>query len=62
MFFVYNGLSVRTKFKDFNLLCLMIIALTFIVWLKVATDIFLFNALLFCLDGDYDENGNVIES
>lgn len=62
MFFVYNGLSVRTKFKDFNLLCMMIISLTFIVWLKVATDIFLFNALLFCLDGDYDENGNLIES
>jgi len=55
LFFIYNGLSVRDKFKNFNLLCLMIIALTFIIWVKVATDIFMLNALLFCIDGDYED-------
>ncbi|SKC60114.1 hypothetical protein SAMN06298215_1903 [Bacteroidales bacterium WCE2008] len=61
LFFIYNGLAVRTKFRDFNMACIMIIALTFIIWLKVATDIFLFNAILFCIDGDYDNDGNEIE-
>lgn len=61
LFFIYNGLAVRTKFRDFNMACIMIIALTFIIWLKVATDIFLFNAILFCIDGDYDDEGNEIE-
>lgn len=54
LFFVYNSLSVRFKFKDSGLLCLMIMSLTFIVWLKVATDIFFINALLFCIDSDDD--------
>ena len=27
--------------------------LNFVVWIKVTTDIFFLNALLFCIDGDY---------
>lgn len=59
-FFVYNGLSIRDKFYRFDLFCLLLISMTFIFWVKVATDIFLFNALLFCIDGDYDEQGERI--
>lgn len=55
-FFVYNDLSLISKFKDSKLLMLFLLALTFIIWLKVATDIFLINALLFCIDGDYDDD------
>lgn len=53
-FFIYNDLSLISKFKNSKLLMLLLMALTFIVWVKVATDIFLINALLFCIDGDYD--------
>ena len=60
-FFIYNGLIVRRKFKNFTLMSLMLISMTFVIWIKVATDIFLINALLFCIDGDYDEEGNEID-
>lgn len=55
-FFVYNDLSLISKFKDSKLLMILLMTLTFIIWLKVATDIFLINALLFCIDGDYDDD------
>lgn len=61
IFFIYNGLVLTTKFKDFTFMSLMIISLTFVIWLKVATDIFLIDALLFCIDGDFDEDGNEID-
>lgn len=60
-FFIYNGIIVNRKFKDFTFMSLMLISLTFVIWIKVATDIFLINALLFCIDGDYDEEGNEID-
>lgn len=60
-FFIYNGLVVNRKFKDFAFMSLMLISLTFVIWIKVATDIFLINAILFCIDGDYDEEGNEID-
>lgn len=60
-FFIYNGLIVNRKFKDFTFMSLMLVSLTFVIWIKVATDIFLINALLFCIDGDYDEEGNEID-
>jgi hypothetical protein len=34
----------------------MLVALTFIVWLKVTSDIFFIDALLFCIAGDYDDD------
>lgn len=55
-FFIYNDLSIISKFRNSRLLALLLMALTYIVWLKVATDIFLINALLFCIDGDYDDD------
>lgn len=60
-FFIYNGFSVSRKFRDFSFMSLMLVSLTFVIWIKVATDIFLINALLFCIDGDFDEEGNELE-
>lgn len=60
-FFIYNGLVVNRKFRNFTLVSLFIISLTFVIWLKVATDIFYINALLFCIDGDFDADGNEID-
>ena len=42
------------KFRHFELAAWMLVALTFIVWIKVATDIFFIDALLFCIVGDYE--------
>ncbi len=61
LYFIYNGLILNKKYKNFWLASLMIVSLTFIIWIKVATDIFLLDAILFCVDGDYDENGNEID-
>lgn len=52
VYFIYNHLSLNRKFKNFFFLSLLLIAITFIVWSKVATDIFFIDALLFCIDGD----------
>lgn len=52
IYFIYNHLSLINKFRRSWMLALLLIALTFIIWLKVATDIFFIDALLFCLDGD----------
>ena len=52
IFFIYNHLSLISKFRRSWILALLLVALTFIIWLKVATDIFFIDALLFCLDGD----------
>lgn len=60
-FFIYNGAILERKFRNFTFMALMLISLTFIIWVKVATDIFLINALLFCIDGDYDDEGELME-
>ena len=49
LFFIYDATVVLRKFKDFKFASLLLIALTFIIWIKVATDIFWIYALLFCL-------------
>ena len=54
-FFIYSFLSLNKKFKNFYLLSLLLIALQAIIWAKVATDIFLVAALLFCVEGDNKE-------
>ena len=52
-FFIYcHWVQVR-KFSNFHLAALLLIALTFIVWVKVTTDIFFIDALLFCIAGDF---------
>lgn len=61
LFFIYNGLILNKKFSKFWLASLLIASLSFVIWLKVATDIFVLDAILFCVDGDYDENGDEID-
>lgn len=46
IFFIANALYVRAKFHNTWLLALLLIAVTFIIWLKVATDIFCIYAML----------------
>ncbi|MBR0500121.1 MAG: hypothetical protein IJJ72_03910 [Bacteroidales bacterium] len=53
-YYLYNHLSLISKFNRFIIPALLLTAVTFIVWAKVATDIFLIDALLFCIDGDKD--------
>ena len=53
IYYIYNHLSLISKFQNFTITALLLVAVTFIVWAKVTTDIFLVDALLFCIDGDY---------
>lgn len=53
VYFIYCHLILNRKFKNFWIASLLLVALTFIVWIKVTTDIFFIDALLFCIDGDY---------
>ena len=43
------------KFKSFYIASWMLVALTFVVWLKVTTDIFFIDALMLCIAGDYED-------
>lgn len=55
IYFLYCHLVQNRKFKNFHIASWMLVALTFVVWLKVTTDIFFIDALLFCIAGDYDD-------
>jgi hypothetical protein len=55
IYFLYCHLVQNRKFKEFFIASWMLVALTFIVWCKVTTDIFFIDALLFCMTGDYDD-------
>ena len=50
IFFIYNGIAINYLLDNVALLSVFLIALTFIIWLKVSTDIFFIYALLFCLN------------
>lgn len=54
IYFLYCHIVQNRKFRMFGLTSILLIALTFIIWMKVATDIFFIDALLFCIMGDYD--------
>lgn len=51
-YYIFNHLSLIGKFRNFTITAILLVAVTFIVWTKVTTDIFLVDALLFCIDGD----------
>lgn len=51
-YFIYNASVVMSKFRDSRILGLILIAITFIIWFKVSTDIFQLYALLLCLPSD----------
>ena len=53
-FFLYCLIVQNRKFRSFGIPSLMLVAITFIVWVKVTTDIFFIDALLFCIVGDYE--------
>jgi hypothetical protein len=52
LYYIYNHLCLNEKYDKFVLLSLLMVALTFIIWAKVQTDIFFLDALLFCARGD----------
>ncbi len=54
IFFIYCHTVQTRKFRQFEIAAWMLVALTFIVWVKVATDIFFIDALLFCIASDYE--------
>ena len=54
IYFLYCHIVQNRKFRMFGLTSILLIALTFIIWMKVTTDIFFIDALLFCIVGDYD--------
>lgn len=56
IYFLYCHLVLNRKFNNFHIASWMLVALTFIVWLKVTSDIFFIDALLFCIAGDYDDD------
>lgn len=58
LFFIYNAIQADLKFKEGWLLFMVLLALPFIIWLKVATDIFFIYALLMCVEPD--EEGDVL--
>ena len=49
VYFIYNGYALSQRIPGTNVLALFLIALTFIIWIKVSTDIFFIYALLFFL-------------
>ena len=54
LYFIYNATVVARKFKDARLLALILVVLSFTIWIKVSTDIFQLYALLLCIIGDYE--------
>lgn len=53
--FIYCSYTVLDRFENSWLLALLLLALVFAIWVKVATDIFLIFALLMCTDPDGEE-------
>ena len=50
LFFIYNAIQTDRKFHEGWLLSLMLLALPFIIWIKVSTDIFQIYALFMCAE------------
>ena len=60
LYFIYCHLALNQKFRNFQIVSVMLVALTFIVWIKVTTDIFFIDALLFCITADEEEEGVIV--
>ncbi|MBL1407272.1 hypothetical protein [Sphingobacterium faecale] len=59
LFFVYNAWACSTLLPGYTLFFVLLLVLSFVIWLKVATDLFLIYALFYCLntrEGRGDEN------
>lgn len=59
LLFIFNTLLFTQRYPFYWLLFTILLGLTFVIWLKVATDIFFVYALFYCLDSF---NGRLKES
>lgn len=60
LFFIYNALIFAQRYREYNTLFLALLLLTFIIWIKVATDIFIIYALLYCMNYYKRSNNQVL--
>lgn len=49
-FFVYNAAAFASKYRQYKDMFFFLLILTFVIWIKVSTDIFLIYALFYCMD------------
>ncbi|PRD56483.1 hypothetical protein C5749_04370 [Sphingobacterium gobiense] len=57
LFFVYNGLFFMNRSGKYATMFVVLIVMSFIFWVKIATDIFLIYALFYCVD-EFVSSGN----
>jgi hypothetical protein len=50
LFFIYNAIVFAGKYKRYRDMFFLFFIMTFVIWLKVSTDIFIIYALLYCMD------------
>lgn len=62
LFFICNAWVCVYKFSNRNLFFLMLLILSFVIWVKVSTDLFLIYALLFCLEKEGTRNTDKYET
>ncbi|MGJ1359013.1 hypothetical protein ACR788_24760 [Sphingobacterium siyangense] len=55
LFFVYNAIACTLKFPSYSFFFLILLCLTFVIWYKVPTDLFLIYALFYCIDPEKKE-------
>lgn len=55
LFFIFNGIAINYQLEHVALLSIFLIALTFVIWFKVATDIYFIYALITCLGSGKQE-------
>lgn len=56
VYFMYNAYAFSQKYENVGLLALLLLAMTFIIWIKVSTDIFMIYALFLCADDIVDDS------
>ena len=69
IYFIYNGIHFSRYYPRYKYIFLLLIAVTFIIWIKVATDIFQLYALFYAFTdeeelyaSDEDEAPDELES
>lgn len=61
LFFIYNACLFMRRAPTYTMMFLVFVVLTFVIWIKVATDIFFIYALFYCLD-EFVDNRAVKEA
>jgi hypothetical protein len=49
LFFVYHSVVFSSMYPAYRDIFLVLLALSFIIWIKVSTDVFLIYALFYCM-------------